>query len=108
MYFINSWRLAVGGWLETAMFRRLSIKMFLFLGLCLFSANNLFSQLLEQKKTFTRADTLRGSLRPERTCYDVQFYELKVKVDTVNKSISGSFCICYPKVTEGFFHTLLE
>jgi aminopeptidase N len=50
----------------------------------------LFSQLLDQKKTFTRADTLRGSLRPERTCYDVTFYELKVKVDTITKSISGS------------------
>ena len=47
----------------------------------LFSVNSLFSQLLEQKKGFTRADSLRGSLRPERTCYDVQFYELKVKVD---------------------------
>ena len=58
--------------------------------LALFSVNSLFSQLLEPKKAFTRADTLRGSLRPERTCYDVTFYELKVKVDTVTKSISGS------------------
>jgi aminopeptidase N len=58
--------------------------------LALLSVNSLFSQLLDQKKTFTRADTLRGSLRPERTCYDVTFYELKVKVDTITKSISGS------------------
>ncbi len=58
--------------------------------IALLSVNSAFSQLLEQKKTFTRADTLRGSLRPERTCYDVQFYELKVKVDTISKSISGS------------------
>jgi hypothetical protein len=25
---------------------------------------------------FSRADTLRGMLRPERTCYDVHHYEL--------------------------------
>jgi len=68
--------------------------------IALFSANNLFSQLLETKKTFTRADTLRGSLRPERTCYDVQFYELKVKVDTITKTISGSNEIFFKAVTD--------
>ncbi|MBS1683416.1 MAG: M1 family metallopeptidase [Bacteroidetes bacterium] len=59
-----------------------------------------FSQLLDQKKTFSRADTLRGSLRPERTCYDVQFYELRVKVDTVHQSISGSSEIFFKAVTD--------
>jgi aminopeptidase N len=49
----------------------------------------LFGQsLVEQKKTYTRADTLRGSLRPERTCYDVTFYDLSVKVDTGAQSIT--------------------
>jgi aminopeptidase N len=66
----------------------------------LFSAHSLFSQLLEQKKGFTRADTLRGSLRPERTCYDVQFYELKVKVDTITRSISGSSEIFFKALTD--------
>ena len=51
--------------------------------------------LLEQKKDYTRADTLRGSLRPERTCYDVTFYELNVKIDTATKSLSGSNRIVY-------------
>ncbi len=46
--------------------------------------------LTEQKKTFTRADTLRGSLRPERTCYDVAFYDLAVKIDTGEHSVTGS------------------
>lgn len=68
--------------------------------LTLFSVNSVFSQLLEQKKTFTRADTLRGSLRPERTCYDVTFYELKVKVDTVTKGISGSCEIFFKALTD--------
>lgn len=50
---------------------------------------------------FTEADSLRGSLRPERTCYDVKFYDLKVSIDIANKSISGSNTIVY-KVVRGF------
>ena len=70
--------------------------------LCLsfLSVNSLFSQLLEQKKNFTRADTLRGSLRPERSCYDALYYELKVKVDTVSQSISGSCDMTFKAVSE--------
>ncbi len=39
---------------------------------------------------FTRADTLRGMLTPVRTCYDVVFYNLDVRIDTLTKSIAGS------------------
>ena len=39
---------------------------------------------------FTKADTLRGKLTSLRTCYDVSFYHLDVKVDIDKKSISGS------------------
>lgn len=38
---------------------------------------------------FTEADTLRGMLRPERSCYDVTFYDLQIKVDIDKKYISG-------------------
>ncbi len=38
---------------------------------------------------FTQADTLRGMLRPERTCYDVQFYDLSISIDPSKKTISG-------------------
>lgn len=48
------------------------------------------SSLIEQSKEYTRADSLRGSLRPERTCYDVTFYELNIKLDTVKRTITGS------------------
>jgi aminopeptidase N len=78
----------------------LSLRICLISCLVLLSFHNVFSQLLDQKKTFTRADTLRGSLRPERTCYDVQFYELKIKVDTVHQSISGSNEIFFKAVTD--------
>ena len=90
MYLNKSCQWSVLVYNRSASFSPMSIKICLFLCLSFISANNLFSQLLEPKKPFTRADTLRGSLRPERTCYDVTFYELKVKVDTVTKSISGS------------------
>ena len=50
----------------------------------------IYSQLLDgEKVAFTHDDSLRGGLRPERTCYDVTFYDLNVKVDIASKSISG-------------------
>ncbi|MFQ5754292.1 MAG: M1 family metallopeptidase, partial [bacterium] len=49
---------------------------------------------------FTRADTLRGMLTPLRTCYDVTYYHLDIKVDTLTKSISGSNEIQFKAVTD--------
>lgn len=54
-----------------------------------------------QKHTFTRADTLRGSLRPERTCYDVTFYALDIEVDERARAIAGSVVIAF-RVVEDF------
>ncbi|MEM6346929.1 MAG: M1 family metallopeptidase [Bacteroidota bacterium] len=39
---------------------------------------------------FSRADTLRGMLRPERTCFDVHYYDLEIKVDAKLRRIAGS------------------
>lgn len=39
--------------------------------------------------SFTKADTLQGMLRPERTCFDVSFYSLNLKVDLDRRSING-------------------
>ncbi|MCM4154581.1 M1 family metallopeptidase [Gramella sp. AN32] len=44
---------------------------------------------------FTQADSLRGSLRPERTNYDVLKYHLKLKVEPDKKFISGSNTISF-------------
>ncbi|MCR6637663.1 MAG: hypothetical protein NVV82_01340 [Sporocytophaga sp.] len=52
-----------------------------------------------QIKSFTKYDTLRGSLSPARTCYDVHFYNLKLKIDPDKKYISGSNSI-YFKIIE--------
>ncbi len=48
------------------------------------------AQLLTDTDTFTRADSLRGSLSSYRTAYDILYYHLDVKVDIENKFISGS------------------
>ncbi|WP_460614307.1 M1 family metallopeptidase [Hymenobacter seoulensis] len=48
------------------------------------------AQLLQPKPAFTRADSLRGALTPLRTCYDVNYYHLDVKLDIAKKAISGS------------------
>jgi aminopeptidase N len=44
---------------------------------------------------FSHADSLRGSLRPQRTAYDVLFYDLNISVNPENQSISGSNTIRY-------------
>ena len=53
-------------------------------------AENSLAQLTVDNKTFTRADSLRGSLTPLRTSYDINYYHLDVKIDIHNKHISGS------------------
>jgi aminopeptidase N len=40
-------------------------------------------------QNFTRRDSLQGGLRQERTCFDVQRYDLNIKIDTDKKSIVG-------------------
>lgn len=52
-----------------------------------YSAN---AQLMANKKEFTRADSLRGMLTPLRTCYDINYYHLDVKINMDDKSVSGS------------------
>jgi len=47
------------------------------------------AQLLQPQEEFTRADTLRGTITPQRAWWDVTFYELHVSVDPADSSISG-------------------
>ena len=55
--------------------------------------------LLTEKNNFTRQDTLRGSITPEREWWDLTYYHLDIKVDPDNKFISGKNTIQY-KVLE--------
>ena len=43
-----------------------------------------------QQPTFTKQDTLRGSITPERSWWDLNFYNLSVEVKPDEKFISGS------------------
>lgn len=66
------------------------MKFFLLLAVslsCLFSAD---AQMLNKHSENTRADSLRGTLTPLRTCYDINYYHLDVKIDIDQKSVSGS------------------
>src|SRR3546814_20505858 len=55
-------------------------------GLCVLAA---CAQVLSGQQPVTRADTLRGSLRPERNAYDVTYYHLNIRVDHVKKYLEG-------------------
>ena len=52
-----------------------------------------------QAPVFSKDDTLRGSITPQRAWWDLTFYNLKVKVDPANKSIAGSNEIRYKVLT---------
>ncbi len=51
-------------------------------------------------QNFTRQDTLRGSITPERVWWDLQHYNLKVEVKPDEKFISGSNTIRYMVLSE--------
>ena len=60
------------------------MKKILHLSLILFSF-----QLLTAQEATTRKDTLKGGLRPERTCFDVLHYDLNIKVNPEERTVVG-------------------
>ena len=52
-----------------------------------------------QPPVFTKDDTLRGSITPQRAWWDLTFYNLKIKVNPVEKNISGNNEIHYKVLT---------
>jgi len=65
------------------------------------------AQLGVKKETFTHADTLRGSLNPERTWWDVLRYDVEVKPDYNSKTIEGKTTIHY-KVTKNSYPAFMQ
>ncbi len=59
--------------------------------LLLFSTALVFAQ----ETQFTRQDTLRGSITPEREWWDLTYYHLDIAVDPDNKTIKGKNTIQY-------------
>jgi aminopeptidase N len=48
-----------------------------------------------QNRTFTRQDTLRGSITPERAWWDLTYYHLSVQVNPADSTIKGMNTIQY-------------
>jgi aminopeptidase N len=51
-------------------------------------------------KVFTRQDTLRGSITPERAWWDLTYYHLNIKVNPADSTIFGTNTVTY-KVLDG-------
>ncbi len=67
----------------------------------------LFAQraLLTKSSQYTRQDSLRGSITPEREWWDLKSYDLYVAVDPENKSIKGTNRVTYKVLKE---HTIMQ
>jgi len=63
--------------------------------LTLFGQTLFWSTGTYAQKTASRADSLRGSITPERAWWDLKHYDLTINIDPVNKSIKGSNKITY-------------
>lgn len=55
----------------------------------------------QRPRTFSRADTLRGANGPARAWWDVEFYDLHVRVHPADSSISGWNAITYRALRPG-------
>ncbi len=71
----------------------------IFILLLSFPVSLLCAQPLTPKHDFTRADTLRGSITPERAWWDVTAYDLEVWFDFNIRSLSGRNIISYKTVS---------
>ena len=81
---------AVKYWIMESERRKLVIKSF-------YKGEKVYPEL-DYRPKYTRKDSLRGALRLERTCFDVTYYDLKVKIDPKKKTISGSNSITFRMV----------
>lgn len=64
-------------------------------------AINAYSQYLAPAQgAYTRQDTLRGSITPERAWWDLTFYHLDIAVNPADSTIYGSNTVTYRVITE--------
>ena len=76
-------------------------KIFLFI-FSILIINGLVAQIGDgdSLRQFTHCDSLRGTLTDIRTCYDVTYYDLQVKVNPSDSSIVGSVGFYYNVVSD--------
>jgi aminopeptidase N len=80
---------------------RKTAKTILILSIIQLSIIHSFSQPLKPAKGFTRADTLRGTYGPSRDWWDVLKYDLHVKFNIKDSSISGYNVIQFKVLKKG-------
>jgi aminopeptidase N len=72
------------------------MRFFLTIYFCVFLSFLSFSQgLMDPKNNTTRQDTLRGSITPERSWWDLNYYHLDISVNPEKKYIEGSNLVYY-------------
>ncbi|MCC6601530.1 MAG: M1 family metallopeptidase [Crocinitomicaceae bacterium] len=76
-------------------------RLILLISLFSAAASSVYAQTSEH---YSRADSLRGGQRKERSCYDLQSYDLSLNIDTLNKAISGKNIFSFIAIED--FHTL--
>ncbi|MDE0472252.1 MAG: M1 family peptidase, partial [Ekhidna sp.] len=84
------------------------MKKLCFCSLLLFFTISGYSQstrFTSERNTYSRQDSLRGSITPERAWWDVLHYDLKVDINIESQTINGSNIITY-KVLEN--HNILQ
>jgi len=54
----------------------------------------------QAQQQFNRGDTLRGTLSELRSCFDVNHYDLSIRIDTSYQSIKGSNIISFTATTD--------
>ena len=74
-------------------------RFYILLLLIIFTTTTIQAQLHSEKSKFSKQDTLRGSITPERAWWDLTYYHLNIKVNPDKKYISGKNTVQY-KVLE--------
>ncbi len=68
---------------------------------CCLAAGTLQAQITSQRETYTRADTLRGSIGPARVWWDATWYAIDVTPDYAAKRIRGSVTMDFRVLARG-------
>lgn len=74
-------------------------KLTLFLVLMSIAVNCFSQGLLQEKSNFTHQDTLRGTITPERSWWDLTYYHLDISVNPDKKYITGKTAVYYKVLT---------
>ncbi len=76
-------------------------KTYTLISVLVFTSINVYSQgIFEEKDSFTRQDTLRGTITKERSWWDLNYYHLDIRVDPDKKYIEGRNTIFYTVLSE--------